>query len=220
MHLAKLLRSGGNLLLLDEPTNDLDVDTLRALEDALLDFAGCAAVISHDRWFLDRVATHILAFEGDSQVTWFEGSFEEYEQWVRETRGEERSSRTGSRTSRSSGRGLRQDRSMAKGSDKPKKLGKKVAQKSLKEKRSDKRAKKKRRPGFRLVRSVLGEAALQADESDLPSAISMPIVTPQAGADRRAVVGLVFGVASTGHGPRLAGRKTSECPPRMARLGR
>jgi energy-dependent translational throttle protein EttA len=89
VHLAKLLRSGGNLLLLDEPTNDLDVDTLRALEDALLDFAGCGAVISHDRWFLDRVATHILAFEGDSQVTWFEGSFEEYEQWVRETRGEE-----------------------------------------------------------------------------------------------------------------------------------
>jgi sulfate-transporting ATPase len=89
VHLAKLLRSGGNLLLLDEPTNDLDVDTLRALEDALLGFAGCAAVISHDRWFLDRVATHILAFEGDSQVTWFEGSFEEYEQWVRETRGAE-----------------------------------------------------------------------------------------------------------------------------------
>ena len=89
VHLAKLLRAGGNLLLLDEPTNDLDVDTLRALEDALLDFAGCAAVILHDRWFLDRVATHILAFEGDSQVTWFEGSFEEYEQWVRETRGPE-----------------------------------------------------------------------------------------------------------------------------------
>ena len=74
VHLAKLLRSGGNVLLLDEPTNDLDVDTLRALEDALLDFAGCAVVISHDRWFLDRVATHILAFEGDSQVTWFEGA--------------------------------------------------------------------------------------------------------------------------------------------------
>ncbi|MFN2467181.1 MAG: energy-dependent translational throttle protein EttA [Gaiellaceae bacterium] len=89
VHLAKLLRSGGNLLLLDEPTNDLDVDTLRALEDALLDFAGCAVVISHDRWFLDRVATHILAFEGDSQVTWFEGAFEEYAQWVRETRGVE-----------------------------------------------------------------------------------------------------------------------------------
>jgi sulfate-transporting ATPase len=89
VHLAKLLRSGGNLLLLDEPTNDLDVDTLRALEDALLDFAGCAVVISHDRWFLDRVATHILAFEGDSTVTWFEGSFEEYAAWVRETRGEE-----------------------------------------------------------------------------------------------------------------------------------
>jgi len=89
VHLAKLLRTGGNLLLLDEPTNDLDVDTLRALEDALLDFAGCAVVISHDRWFLDRVATHILAFEGDSQVTWFEGSWEEYAGWVRETRGAE-----------------------------------------------------------------------------------------------------------------------------------
>jgi sulfate-transporting ATPase len=79
VHLAKLLRSGGNLLLLDEPTNDLDVDTLRALEEALLSYAGCAVVISHDRWFLDRVATHVLAFEGDSQVTWFEGNFEEYE---------------------------------------------------------------------------------------------------------------------------------------------
>ena len=73
---------GGNVLLLDEPTNDLDVDTLRALEDALLDFAGCAVVISHDRWFLDRIATHILAFEGDSQATWFEGSYEEYADWV------------------------------------------------------------------------------------------------------------------------------------------
>ena len=81
--------SGGNLLLLDEPTNDLDVDTLRALEDALVDFAGCAVVISHDRWFLDRIATHILAFEGDSQATWFEGSYREYEDWVRETRGAE-----------------------------------------------------------------------------------------------------------------------------------
>ncbi len=79
VHLAKLLRSGGNLLLLDEPTNDLDVDTLRALKDALLGFPGCAVVISHDRWFLDRVATHVLAFEGDSQVTWFEGNFEAYE---------------------------------------------------------------------------------------------------------------------------------------------
>src|SRR5215212_6374545 len=75
LHLAKLLRSGGNLLLLDEPTNDLDVDTLRALEEALLSFAGCAVIISHDRWFLDRVATHVLAFEGDSQVVWFEGNF-------------------------------------------------------------------------------------------------------------------------------------------------
>jgi ATP-binding cassette ChvD family protein len=79
VHLAKLLKSGGNLLLLDEPTNDLDVDTLRALEEALLDFAGCAVVISHDRWFLDRIATHILAFEGDSQAVWFEGSYDEYE---------------------------------------------------------------------------------------------------------------------------------------------
>jgi ATP-binding cassette ChvD family protein len=87
VHLAKLLRSGGNLLLLDEPTNDLDVDTLRALEDALLQFAGCAVVISHDRWFLDRIATHILAFEGGSQVTWFEGSWEEYAAWVKDTRG-------------------------------------------------------------------------------------------------------------------------------------
>jgi energy-dependent translational throttle protein EttA len=89
VHLAKLLRSGGNVLLLDEPTNDLDVDTLRALEEALLDFAGCAVVITHDRWFLDRVATHILAFEGDSQTTWFEGSWGEYADWVRETRGAE-----------------------------------------------------------------------------------------------------------------------------------
>jgi ATP-binding cassette ChvD family protein len=79
LHLAKLLRTGCNLLLLDEPTNDLDVDTLRALEDALLNFAGCAVVISHDRWFLDRIATHILAFEGDSQVVWFEGNYQDYE---------------------------------------------------------------------------------------------------------------------------------------------
>ncbi len=89
VHLAKLLRSGGNVLLLDEPTNDLDVDTLRALEEALLDFAGCAVVITHDRWFLDRVATHILAFEGDSQTTWFEGSWNDYVEWVKETRGPE-----------------------------------------------------------------------------------------------------------------------------------
>ncbi|MCC6743713.1 MAG: energy-dependent translational throttle protein EttA, partial [Acidobacteria bacterium] len=79
VHLAKLLKTGGNLLLLDEPTNDLDVDTLRALEEALLEFAGCAVVISHDRWFLDRIATHILAFEGDSTVEWFEGNYAEYE---------------------------------------------------------------------------------------------------------------------------------------------
>ncbi len=80
VHLAKVLRRGGNLLLLDEPTNDLDVDTLRALEEALLSFAGCAVIITHDRWFLDRVATHVLAFEGDSQVVWFEGNFEAYEE--------------------------------------------------------------------------------------------------------------------------------------------
>jgi ATP-binding cassette ChvD family protein len=89
LHLAKLLRSGGNLLLLDEPTNDLDVDTLRALEVALTDFAGCAVVISHDRWFLDRVATHILAFEGDSQVVWFEGAYDEYEENRRQRLGDE-----------------------------------------------------------------------------------------------------------------------------------
>jgi ATP-binding cassette ChvD family protein len=79
VHLAKMLRSGGNVLLLDEPTNDLDVNTLRALEEALLNFAGCAVVISHDRWFLDRIATHILAFEGNSEVVWFEGNYQEYE---------------------------------------------------------------------------------------------------------------------------------------------
>ncbi len=88
VHLAKLLKSGGNLLLLDEPTNDLDVDTLRALEEALVNFAGCAVVISHDRWFLDRVCTHVLAFEGDSQVTWFEGNFEAYEEHRRELLGD------------------------------------------------------------------------------------------------------------------------------------
>jgi energy-dependent translational throttle protein EttA len=89
VHLAKLLRRGGNVLLLDEPTNDLDVDTLRALEEALLAFPGCAVVISHDRWFLDRVATHVLAFEGDSQVVWFEGNFEAYEEHRRERLGAE-----------------------------------------------------------------------------------------------------------------------------------
>jgi sulfate-transporting ATPase len=89
LHLAKLLKGGGNLLLLDEPTNDLDVDTLRALEEALLSFAGCAVVISHDRWFLDRIATHVLAFEGDSQVSWFEGNFEAYEEHRRTLLGAE-----------------------------------------------------------------------------------------------------------------------------------
>ena len=80
VHLAKMLKTGANVLLLDEPTNDLDVDTLRALEEALEDFAGCAVIISHDRWFLDRIATHMLAFEGDSHVEWFEGNFQDYEE--------------------------------------------------------------------------------------------------------------------------------------------
>lgn len=87
VHLAKTLRSGGNVLLLDEPTNDLDVETLRALEEALLDFAGCAVVISHDRWFLDRIATHMLAFEGDSHVEWFEGNFSDYEEDLKRRKG-------------------------------------------------------------------------------------------------------------------------------------
>ncbi len=87
VHLAKLLKSGGNVLLLDEPTNDLDVDTLRALETALDGFPGCAVVISHDRWFLDRIATHVLAFEGDSTVRWFEGNFTDYEAWRRKELG-------------------------------------------------------------------------------------------------------------------------------------
>jgi ATPase subunit of ABC transporter with duplicated ATPase domains len=91
LHLAKLLKAGGNLLLLDEPTNDLDVDTLRALEDALLTFPGCAVVISHDRWFLDRIATHILAFEGDSEVRWFEGNYQDYEEDRRRRLGAEAS---------------------------------------------------------------------------------------------------------------------------------
>ncbi|MBV6415533.1 MAG: Energy-dependent translational throttle protein EttA [Steroidobacteraceae bacterium] len=89
VHLAKVLRSGGNVLLLDEPTNDLDIETLRALEDALLNFPGCAVVISHDRWFLDRIATHILAFEGDSEVVWFEGNYQEYVEDFRRRKGAE-----------------------------------------------------------------------------------------------------------------------------------
>jgi ATP-binding cassette ChvD family protein len=89
VHLAKVLRSGGNVLLLDEPTNDLDVETLRALEEALLEFPGCAVVISHDRWFLDRIATHILAFEGDSQVVWFQGNYDDYEKDRRNRLGDE-----------------------------------------------------------------------------------------------------------------------------------
>ncbi|MEM7377839.1 MAG: ATP-binding cassette domain-containing protein, partial [Pseudomonadota bacterium] len=89
VHLAKLLKRGGNVLLLDEPTNDLDVETLRALEEALLSFPGCAAVISHDRWFLDRIATHILAFEGGSQVTFFDGNYSEYEEDYRRRHGDD-----------------------------------------------------------------------------------------------------------------------------------
>ena len=89
LHMAKLLASGGNMLILDEPTNDLDTDTLRALEEALLAFAGCAVVVSHDRWFLDRIATHVIAFEGDSQVRWFEGNFEAYESFRHEQLGAE-----------------------------------------------------------------------------------------------------------------------------------
>ncbi len=89
LHLAKVLRAGGNVLLVDEPTNDLDVDTLRALEDALVDFAGCVLVISHDRWFIDRIATHILSFEGDSAVRWFEGNYSEFEEWKKKELGED-----------------------------------------------------------------------------------------------------------------------------------
>ena len=89
VHLAKLLKAGANVLLLDEPTNDLDVETLRALEEALWEFAGCALIISHDRWFLDRIATHILAFEGDSYVEWFEGNYAEYAADRRKRLGEE-----------------------------------------------------------------------------------------------------------------------------------
>ena len=91
VHLAKVLKSGGNVLLLDEPTNDLDIETLRALEEALVAFPGCAVVISHDRWFLDRIATHILAFEGDSQVTWFEGNYQEYVEDYKRRKGEDAS---------------------------------------------------------------------------------------------------------------------------------
>ncbi|HEY4372161.1 MAG TPA: ATP-binding cassette domain-containing protein, partial [Burkholderiales bacterium] len=89
LHLAKTLLAGGNLLLLDEPSNDIDVETLRALEDALLEFAGCVMVISHDRWFLDRIATHILAFEGESQAVFFNGNYQEYEADKRKRLGEE-----------------------------------------------------------------------------------------------------------------------------------
>ena len=91
VHLAKLLKTGGNLMLLDEPTNDLDVETLRNLEEALLTFPGCAVVISHDRYFLDRIATHILAFEGNSEVVWFEGNYQEYERDLRARKGEDAS---------------------------------------------------------------------------------------------------------------------------------
>ena len=105
VHLAKLLQAGGNVLLLDEPSNDLDVGTLRALEEALEVFGGCAVVISHDRWFLDRIATHILAFEGDSQVTWFEGNYEDYERDARSGWATTPTSRDASSTARSSADG-------------------------------------------------------------------------------------------------------------------
>ena len=95
LHMAKLLRSAGNVLLLDEPSNDLDVDTLRALEEAIQAFPGCVVVVSHDRWFLDRVATHVLAFEGDSKVHFFEGNFEAYEQWKRSSWAMRPTARTG-----------------------------------------------------------------------------------------------------------------------------
>ena len=91
VHLAKILKSGANVILLDEPTNDLDVDTLRALEEALINFAGCALVVSHDRWFLDRIATHILAFEGNSHVEWFEGNYDDYERDRKRRLGDEAS---------------------------------------------------------------------------------------------------------------------------------
>ena len=103
VHLAKMLKEGGNVLLLDEPTNDLDVETLQALEAALEDFAGCAVVISHDRWFLDRLATHILAFEGDSHVEWFEGNFEAYEEDKKRRLGADASIPTASSSSGSRG---------------------------------------------------------------------------------------------------------------------
>ena len=87
VHLAKVLKEGANVLLLDEPTNDLDIDTLRALEDAIEAYAGCAVIVSHDRWFLDRVATHIVAFEGESQVRWFEGNFTDYAEYRKREHG-------------------------------------------------------------------------------------------------------------------------------------
>ncbi len=100
VHLAKLLRRGCNVLLLDEPTNDLDVDTLRALEEAIANFAGCVVVTSHDRWFLDRLATHILAFEGDGKLTWCEGNFDTYERNLRERLGEDPDDESSLRRSR------------------------------------------------------------------------------------------------------------------------
>ena len=114
VHLAKVLKSGGNVLMLDEPTNDLDVETLRALEEALLAYPGCAVVISHDRWFLDRIATHILAFEGNSEVVWFEGNFQDYMEDLKRRKGEEATQPHGSSTSRSLDRpSLDRDQAMA-----------------------------------------------------------------------------------------------------------
>jgi ATPase subunit of ABC transporter with duplicated ATPase domains len=95
VHLAKLLRRGGNLILLDEPTNDLDVNTMRVLEQAMIEFAGCAMVISHDRFFLDRICTHLLVLEGDGRARWFEGNFEDYEEWVQANQPERLAHRRG-----------------------------------------------------------------------------------------------------------------------------
>jgi ATP-binding cassette ChvD family protein len=119
VHLAKMLKSGANVLLLDEPTNDLDVDTLRALEEALEDFAGCAVIISHDRWFLDRIATHMLAFEGDSHVEWFEGNFQDYEQDKMRRLGTDSRSRTGSNTRSSRAKASRLNPACGRGRSAP-----------------------------------------------------------------------------------------------------
>ena len=207
VHLAKLLRSGGNLLLLDEPTNDLDVDTLRALEDALLDFAGCAAVISHDRWFLDRVATHILAFEGDSQVTWFEGSFEEYEQWVRETRGGARAAPDQLQAARSTGRLVRLGAwPKARQAQEARQEGRaEVAEGEAERQAGEEEA---RRSGNRLVgvgALAVREPALQADEARLVVRDDHALRHAAGRADRRALVRVVVSALVARHEPKGLG---------------